>query len=191
MQTKNGAGMSSTQGGRRVLVTGGAAVGKSTVCRLVAESLPRSTVIEADVVRESIVGGFVEPDVSFSDPFVKQIKLQRVIVNGWADTMAAAGYDVIIDDAFIPPPPQFHDDYSDLLADPASVQVLLVASKEALRARHSARNGPFDRWFLENLDELFTLAAGWVSHPAWSDWTIIDTTDVPLADIAARILEQL
>jgi predicted kinase len=183
--------MSSTNGGRRVLVTGGGAVGKSTVCRLVAESLPRSTVIDADVVRESIVGGFVEPDPSFPAPFVEQIRLQREIVNVWIDKMAAAGYDVIIDDAMIPPPPHFHDDYDDLLADPASVRVLLVASKEALRARHMARSGPFDDWFLENLDELFTLAEGWLEHPAWSGWTIIDTSDIPPRDVAARILEQL
>ena len=183
--------MSSTSGGRRVLVTGGAAVGKSTVCRLVAESLPRSTVIDADVVRESIVGGFVEPDASFAEPFVEQLRLQREIVNAWIDRMAAAGYDVIVDDAMIPPAPQFHDHYAELLADPASVRVLLVASKEALRARHTARSGPFDDWFLENLDELFTMAEGWLEHPAWSGWTIIDTSDLPPRDIAARILEHL
>ena len=62
---------------RRVLVTGMPATGKSTVCRLVAEGLSRSTVIEADVVRESIVGGFVQPDLAYRDAFVEQIRLQR------------------------------------------------------------------------------------------------------------------
>ena len=183
--------MSSTTTGRRVLVTGGGAVGKSTVCQLVAESLPRSTVIEADVVRESIVGGYEEPDLSWPDPFVEQIRLQREIVNDWIGRMAAAGYDVIVDDAPIPPPPGFHDDYAELLADATSVRVLLVASKEAFRARLTARSGPLDDWFLENLDELFVLAEGWNSHPAWSGWTIIDTTDMAPTDVAARILQQL
>ena len=64
-------------GPRRVLVTGLPATGKSTVCRLVAEGLSWSTVIEADVVRESIVGGYVQPDGSFSNDFVEQVTLQR------------------------------------------------------------------------------------------------------------------
>ncbi len=173
------------------MVTGGPAVGKSTVCRLVAESLPRSTVIEADVVRESIVGGFVEPDLSFPEPFVQQIQLQREIVNVWMDKMVAAGFDVIIDDALGPPPVFFHNFYDDVLDNPASVRVLLVASKEALRARHMARSGPFDHWFLDNLDELCTLTEDWLKHPAWSGWTTIDTSDMPPRDIAAHILGHL
>lgn len=177
--------------GRRVLVTGGAAVGKSTVCRLVAEALARSTVIEADIVRESIVGGFVEPDATFSAPFVEQLRLQRRIVNHWIEEMVEAGYDVIVDDAPIPPPPRFHSHYAGVLGHPTSVRVLLIASKETIRSRLTARSGPFDGWFLENLDELSELMEGWLKDPAWSDWTIIDTTDRTPREVARLIVSRL
>ena len=113
-----------------------AGVGKSTTCRLVAEGLPRSTFIDADVVRESIVGGFVEPTFPvFSDDLIEQMRLQREIVNLWIDRMVEAGYHAIVDDAPIPPEPHFQNDYAALLADPTSLPVFLIASKEAVVCR--------------------------------------------------------
>ena len=170
-----------------MLVTGLPAVGKSTVCRLVAEGLDRSTVIDADVVRESIVGGFIEPELPFSDAFIEQAALQRVIVNEWADRMVGAGYHVVIDDAPIPLPPHFRQQYERVLADPTSLPVLLTASRSALLARLDARNGPFDAWFRERLDDV--IGAGDVHD--WTGWTVIDTSDLTPADVAARILDLL
>ena len=176
---------------RRVLVIGMFATGKSTVCRLVAEGLARSTVIEADIVRESIVGGFVEPDLSWPDAWVEQFRLQREIVNMWADRMIAADYHVVIDDAPIPPAPHFENDYAGLLANPTSVPVFLTASTEALRARLVARNGRFDGWFLEHLDELHAETEELLTAPMWSDWSIIDTSDLRPDEVAALILEEI
>ena len=179
-------------GARRVLVTGSGGVGKSTTCRLVAEGLPRSTCIDADVVRESIVGGFVQPTFPiFSDDFIEQLRLQREIVNLWIDRMVDAGYHAIVDDAPIPPKPHFQNDYAELLADPTSVPVFLTASKEAVRARLSARGGPFDDWFLENLDEMVSAVEEALKDPVWSDWVVIDTSDLTPGDVAARILDRL
>ena len=178
-------------GARRVLVTGMAGVGKSTTCRLVAEGLPRSTCIDADVVRESIVGGFVQPDFPvFSDDFIEQARLQREIVNLWVDRMVEAGYHAIVDDAPIPPEPHFQHDYARLLADPSSVPVFLTASKPAVRDRLVARAGPFDDWFLENLDEMLASLEARVRDPVWSDWLIIDTSDLTPDEVAARILDR-
>lgn len=174
---------------RRVLVTGTGAVGKSTVCRLVAEALERSTVIEADVVRESIVGGFVEPNLDFEEDFVEQCRLQREIVNLWIDRMVAAGFHTIVDDAPIPPR-HFHDDYAALLADPTSVPIFLTASNEALRARLRARKGPFDDWFLENLDGTSRVVEEFLRDPRLDAWTVIDTTDLQPTDVAARIIQR-
>lgn len=176
---------------RRVLVVGMFATGKSTVCRLVAEGLARSTVIEADVVRESIVGGFVEPDLSWPDAWVEQFRLQREIVNSWADRMVAAGYLAVIDDAPIPPPPHFHNDYAKLLADPTSVPIFLTASKGALRTRLLARNGPFDGWFLEHLDQIHAENEEDLKDFRWSDWSIIDTSDLQPDEVAALVLGSL
>ena len=182
--------MSERTRARRVLVTGFPAVGKSTVCRLVAEGLSRSALIEADVVRESIVGGFAEPHLSFPDAFVEQIRLQRDIVNFWIDRMVDAGYHAVVDDAPIPPRPLFQRDYAKLLADPTSVPILLTASKEAIRSRLVARNGPFDDWFQENLDELIRPLEAPSGDDTWDSWTIIDTTDVTPREAAALILER-
>lgn len=176
---------------RRVLIIGMFATGKSTVCRLVAEGLARSTVIEADIVRESIVGGFVEPDPSWPDAWVEQFRLQREIVNSWAEQMVAADYHVVIDDAPIPPPPHFQHDYAELIADPTSVLVFLTASREALRARLVARNGRFDEWFLEHLDDIHAETEEDLKDPRWSDWSIIDTSDLQPDEVAALVLGRL
>lgn len=177
---------------RGVLVTGMAGVGKSTTCRLVAEGLPRSTYIDADIVRESIVGGFVQPDFpDFSDAFVEQLSLQRDIINLWVQRMVQAGYHAIIDDAPIPPEPHFQDDYAELLADPTTIPVFLTASKRAVRERLRARAGPFDEWFLENLDGMLESLETRLEDPVWSDWMIIDTSDLTPGDVATRILDRL
>lgn len=66
--------------------------GKSTVAQLVAAKFARSAYIDADLVRESIVGGFEHPGQGLTDPFVRQTVLQREIVIEWAERMALAGY---------------------------------------------------------------------------------------------------
>lgn len=172
---------------RRVLVTGLPGVGKSTVCRLVAEGLARSTVIEADVVRESIVGGFVEPDISWPDAFIEQIRLQREIVNLWIQRMVDAGYTAIVDDGPLPPPPHFHNDYAHLLAQPTSVAVVLTADRAALQARVERRGGLFDTGILEHLDDLLDSMLLF----DWSGWLEIDTTGLTPEQVAARILAEL
>ena len=177
-------------GPRRVLVTGLPATGKSTVCRLVAEGLRRSTVIDADIVRESIVGGFVQPNLAFTDDFVEQIALQREIVNAWAQRMIAAGYDVVIDDAPIPPPPGFQRDYAEVFADPTSVLIYLVASEEARRARLLGRNGRFDDELIELIGEMSEGTEQLLEAGAWSDMRIIDTTDLSPGGVATLILER-
>jgi len=64
------------------------------VGRLVAEAFERSVHIEADVVRESIVGGFVDPGSGqmFGEEGIAQFALQREIVIQWALRKAEAGY---------------------------------------------------------------------------------------------------
>jgi broad-specificity NMP kinase len=172
---------------RRVLVTGTPGVGKSTVCRLVAEGLTRSTVIEADVVRESIVSGFVQPDLSFPEPFVQQVRLQREVVNMWIERMVQAGYTAIVDDGPMPPPPHFENDYRHLLAQPTSLPVVLTADHTTLRARLQERGGRFDVEIVAVLDDLLAV----MDQHDWSRWLVIDTTGRTPNAVAARILSEL
>ena len=61
-----------------VLITGPPGAGKSTVGRLVVAPFERSVHIEADVVRESIVGGFIPPSPEmFGEERIEQVALER------------------------------------------------------------------------------------------------------------------
>lgn len=171
----------------RVLLTGMAGVGKSTVCRLVAEGLSRSTVIEADVVRESIVGGFVQPDLSWPDAFMEQVRVQREIVNLWVERMVAAGYTAIVEDGPMPPPRQLEHDYSHLLAQPSSLPVVLTAERATLQARLEARAGRFDTLILRDLDGLLS----GFHELDWSRWLVIDTSALTPDEVAAQVLSEL
>ena len=110
---------------RRVFISGPPGGGKSTVARLVAAKFARSVYIDADVIRESIVGGFETPTHPVSAGFVQQTVLQRDIVIEWAERMARAGYVPILDDAPIPGPDEFARQYRHFWADPRTSLVML------------------------------------------------------------------
>ena len=171
-------------GARRILITGLPGSGKSTVGRLVAAGLERSVYIDADLVRESIVGGFVPPALPFTDEFIEQVGLQREIVNLWAERMVAAGFTAVIDDAPIPPPPHFASQYEPVLEQASTIKVVLRPSPDELRRRLTARAGPFDDFFLERIDEIFKTLDG---HD-FSEWHVIDSTDQMPDDTARTIL---
>ena len=169
---------------RRILITGLPGSGKSTVGRLVAEGIDRSVYIDADFVRESIVGGFVQPALPFTDEFIEQICLQREIVNFWVERMVAAGFTAVIDDAPIPPPPHFASHYAHALDQPSTIRVLLMPTEVALRGRLEARRGPFDELFLRRFEEM----VGTLDDHDFSDWVVIDSSDQTPSATAAAIL---
>ena len=174
---------------RQILITGLPGSGKSTVGRLVAAGLERSVYIDADLVRESIVGGFVPPALPFTDEFIDQVGLQREIVNLWAERMVRAGFTAVIDDAPIPPPPHFASQYAPVIERASTIKVVLRPSPTELDRRLTARAGPFDDFFSQRIDEMFdTLDA----HD-FSGWHVIDNTGQTPDDTAQTILatEQL
>jgi adenylate kinase family enzyme len=172
---------------RRILITGLPGSGKSTVGRLVAAGIERSVHIDADLVRESIVGGFVHPDVGFADEFIEQIRLQREIVNLWAERMVTAGYTAVIDDAPIPPPPHLASHYAHVIDQASTIKVVLKPSTAALHERLTARGGRFDEMFLQILDRLHES----IGTHDFSDWDVIDSTDQTPDVTAAAILDLL
>lgn len=172
-------------GARRILITGLPGSGKSTVGRLVAAGIERSAHIDADLVRESIVGGFVHPDVGFTDEFIDQIRLQREIVNLWVERMVTAGYTAVIDDAPIPPPPHLANHYAHVIDQASTIKVVLKPSTAVLHERLTARRGPFDEMFLQMLDWLDES----IGTHDFSDWDVIDSTNQTPDVTAAAILD--
>lgn len=167
-----------------VLLTGPPGGGKSTVGRLVAGAFERSIHIEADVVRESIVGGFVEPTPEMFGPEgVAQFALQREIVIEWALRMAREGYVPVVDDAPIPPG-EFEGQYAPLLASPNVRPVILRADADVVRSRIRARGGRFDEVLVGVVDRALAL----LDELDQDRWHTVDSTDLDLDEAAAAIV---
>lgn len=168
-----------------VLLTGPPGGGKSTVGRLVAEAFERSVHIEADVVRESIVGGFIQPSPAmFGDEGIAQFALQREIVIDWALRKAEAGYVAVIDDAPIPPHGHFEEQYAPLLALASTRPIILRAEGDVVRDRIRGRAGTFDEILVSVVDD----ALGYLDDLDPERWHTVDSTELTVQDSAAAIV---
>ena len=171
-----------------VLLTGPPGGGKSTVGHLVAAAFERSVHIEADVVRESIVGGFIPPSPEmFGEEGIEQIALQREIVIQWALRKAQAGYVPIIDDAPIPPDGHFERQYAPLLDLPSTRPVILRADADVVRERIRSRGGQFDEVLVSVVDHALSQLDGLDPER----WHTVDSTDLTVQECAARIVAHL
>jgi gluconate kinase len=171
-----------------VLLTGPPGGGKSTVGHLVAAAFERSVHIEADVVRESIVSGFIPPSPEmFGEEGIEQIALQREIVIEWALRKAAAGYVPIIDDAPIPPDGHFERQYAPLLSLPSARPVILRADADVVRERIRSRGGQFDEVLVSVVDS----ALSQLDDLDPERWHTVDSTDLTVQECAARIVAHL
>lgn len=171
-----------------VLLTGPPGGGKSTVGRLVAAAFERSVHIEADVVRESIVGGFIPPSPEmFGDEGIEQIALQREIVILWALRKVQAGYVPIIDDAPIPPDGHFEQQYAPLLSLPSTRPIILRADADVVRSRIRSRGGQFDEILVSVVDQALD-GLDDLDHELWHT---IDSTNLTVEESAASIVAHL
>jgi predicted kinase len=170
-----------------VLITGPPGGGKSTVGRLVAAGFERSVHIEADVVRESIVGGFIVPSADMGGLGIEQFALQREIVVHWAMRKAEAGYVPVIDDAPIPPHGHFEQQYAALLALPQVRPVILRADADVVRRRIRERAGRFDEMLVDVVDT----ALGVLDALDQEVWHTVDSTDLTVEESASAILAHL
>lgn len=170
---------------RRVFISGPPGSGKSTVAALVAAKFARSVYIGADLVRESIVGGFEAPTYPVTDGFVQQTVLQREIVIGWAERMALAGYVPVVDDAPIPDPVEFVRQYRPLWDDPRTALVMLRPDADEVRRRIMSRAGPFDEFLVGVVD----LALEWIDGLDLTGWNIVDSTGQGPEETAELVFE--
>ena len=170
---------------RRVFISGPPGGGKSTVARMVAAKFARSAYIDADVIRESIVGGFEQPTFPVSDDFVRQTVLQREIVIEWAERMALAGYVPVVDDAAIPGPDEFARQYGQFWADPRTALVMLRPDADEVRRRIVNRAGPFDDFLVGVVDS----ALEWIDQLDLDGWSIVDSTGQLPEETAELVFE--
>lgn len=173
------------EAGRRVFISGPPGGGKSTVARLVAAKFARSAYIDADLIRESIVGGFEPPTQPVTDGFVRQTALQREIVIAWAERMALAGYVPVLDDAPIPGPEEFAHQYRQFWADPRTALVMLRPEAEEVRRRIVSRAGPFDEFLVGVVD----VALSWIDRLDLDGWSIVDSTGQLPEETAELVFE--
>ena len=80
------------------LVTGIMAAGKSTVAQALAERLPRSVHVRGDTFRRFIVNGRVEMTLQPTEAALAQLHLRYGLAARAADTYAAAGFAVVLQD---------------------------------------------------------------------------------------------
>lgn len=167
-----------------ILITGPPGGGKSAIGRLVAEGFERSAHIEADVVRESIVGGFVVPSLDMGDPAIAQFALQREIVVEWAFRKADAGYVPVIDDGPVPAHGHFEAQYGPVLAHPAVRPIIIRADADVVRSRIRARAGQFDEMLVTVVDH----ALEYLDDLDQDAWFTVDSTDLTVQESAEAIL---
>jgi predicted kinase len=84
-----------------VLVTGVSAAGKTTVSKVLAEQLPRSVHLRGDAFRRMIVSGRVDVGPNPSAEALEQLDLRYRLSADAADTFAAAGFTVIVEDVVV------------------------------------------------------------------------------------------
>ena len=84
-----------------MLVTGVSAAGKTTVAQLIAEQLPRAVHLRGDAFRTMIVSGREDMGPNPSEAALAQLDMRYRLSAAAADTYAAAGFTVIVQDVVV------------------------------------------------------------------------------------------
>ena len=123
---------------RIILLTGVPGAGKTSVASALASMLPRSAHVEADVLRDCICVGRVDPGGSPSDEADRQLELVTRMVAEAANQLFADGFTVIVDDVVVTKGRL--DGYLAVLRGAPLHYVLLAPSREAVLARDQQRS---------------------------------------------------
>lgn len=164
------------------LITGPAGSGKSSTSKALAEKFERSAVIEVDILRHMIKGGYVRPW-----PHTKEVDLQLSLCVKNACDMATnlleKGFSVFIDDVV---GRKLLEQYSNFFKDKNFKAFLLMPSLEALLRRFDDRGD--DKELRERTVEL---------HKRFSEkkdglnWQIINSSDQTLEETVDEIYKAI
>jgi Chloramphenicol phosphotransferase-like protein len=156
------------------------AAGKSTVARLLAERFARTVHLEGDVFRRSIVSGRVEMTPDPSAEALDQLRLRYSLAAAAAETYAAHGFTVVVEDVVAGPLlPEFLSliDYRPLYV------VVLLPSVDALASRDEPRSSRgYGIWSAPELRAVFV-----DETPRLGLW--IDSTDQTPAETVEAVIE--
>lgn len=86
---------------RLIIVTGVPGSGKTSVARALAALFPRSALVEADALRETIREGRVNPGAAPDDEAERQLSLVMRMTAATANELFAEGFTVILDDVIV------------------------------------------------------------------------------------------
>ena len=120
-----------------IVVTGIQAAGKSTVAQALAERMDRSVHVRGDLFRRMIVNG--RADMGPADPpaeAVRQLELRYALAAHAADSYAAAGFTVVLQDILIGG--HLADMVAQIRSRPLYV-VVLAPTADVVQAREDAR----------------------------------------------------
>ena len=164
---------------RAFIISGIPGAGKTTVARLIAESLPRAAHIEGDLIdHHLIVSGGVPPEGDPRDEAERQLVLRRRNICLLADSFAEDGFVPVIDDVVISP--GVLNLYRTLLHTRPAVFVQLTPRLDVVRDRDAARDKHvFEIW--QHLDRQMR-----DSMPRVGLW--LDTTDLSAQKTVDAIL---
>ena len=86
---------------RLIILTGVPGSGKTSVAKVLASMYPRSAHVEADVIREAIRGGRVNPGSPGEGEADRQLNLVMRMTSAVANELFAEGFTVIVDDVVV------------------------------------------------------------------------------------------
>ena len=163
-----------------LVISGIPGAGRSTLARLVAERLPRSVHVEAEVLQRFVVGGSVWPDGEPRAEAMRQLRLRGKNTALLADSFFQAGFTPIVDDVVVGT--RLAELRGDLRARPL-LFVLLTPRLDVVRARNRERPGKdvFEAW--RHLD-----AVAREETPRVGLW--LDTSEQKAEESAAEILRR-
>lgn len=170
------------------LVVGPPAVGKSTACRALAASFPKSLHIAVDDIRHMVVSGLTLPSAVWSDELMQQITLARTSVAQMALAYHDAGFVVVMDDFW---DPHLAPDYAALFSCPQFHKIILLPSQEEAHRRNLHRSGesPAQAYIDEGIRIVYEQLHTNLPHLAQAGWTVVDTTRLSVAETVTTLLE--
>jgi adenylylsulfate kinase-like enzyme len=163
-----------------LLITGAPGAGKSTVSRLVANSLSRAALMDGDVVNRFVVSGRVWALGEPADEAARQVRLCNQNLCQLAVNFVDAGFTPVID--WIVPDRQQLDQFRNALGARRLVVVVLAPSIEVCQYRNAIRD-PEDQFFFDGYEALTSKMRSELGSAVW--W--LDTSDLGPEETAWRI----